>query len=126
MIRRSPLPPRTKPVRKVNPKRRQSEFARCYHSRERVRWVKAQPCAWCVARGRIRMCGESENAHTETGGMGRKAGYETILPLGRFHHQKYDRHEEPFNRLSTRMVVKWLAEKTERLWQESQSDKGSE
>ncbi len=45
MIRRSPLPRRTKPVRKTNPKRRQSEFSRCFHSRERVRWVKSQPCA---------------------------------------------------------------------------------
>ena len=63
------------------------------------------------------MCGQSENAHTENEGLGRKGHYTTIVPLGRFHHNQYDNYEPPFNTISGRMVMKWFAEETERLWQ---------
>lgn len=59
-----------------NPKRKAKEFARCYHSVERVEFVKDQPCKAC---GRLFA---SENAHVlGNGGAGRKAGYKTIAPL---------------------------------------------
>jgi hypothetical protein len=101
--------------------RQKKEFARCYHSEERVAWVQSQPCMWCKYRGRIRMCGPSENAHVKTDGMGRKAGYEFIVPLGRFHHMKYDSHLPPFDTISARMVMEWFARDTEAKWQERQS-----
>jgi hypothetical protein len=76
--------PRSTPLKRTGPiarksrikakKRKPSEFARIYGSKERVAWVKAQPCVVC---GR----GPCENAHTEVGGIGYKAGYETIVPL---------------------------------------------
>lgn len=65
---------RKSPVRKVNQKRRASEFARCYHSKERVAWVQRQPCVVCT----LSPC---DNAHIRTGGTGRKAGYRQIVPL---------------------------------------------
>lgn len=38
------------PIKKRNAKRRASEFARCYHSRARVAFVKSMPCLYCTAR----------------------------------------------------------------------------
>ena len=52
---------------------RQRTFRRVYHSEERVRWTKAQPCAFCGG-------GPCDNAHITNGGMGRKADYDQIIP----------------------------------------------
>lgn len=71
----STIPKQKKRPKASNPKRRAKEFARCYHSVERVEWVKARPCQVCLK------IGVSENAHTIGGGAGRKAGYETIAAL---------------------------------------------
>lgn len=68
-------------VKPRNPKRRQSEFARAYHSKERVEWVKSLPCCVCSTV-------PSDNAHVGNGGAGRKAGYESIVPLCREHHRE--------------------------------------
>lgn len=73
-------------VRRMRPKKRSaSEYARIYGSRERVERIKAMPCTvpGCVRR-------PSENAHIENGGMGRKAGWETVLPLCHQHHHQLD------------------------------------
>lgn len=78
--RKTPLS-RSKHPRKVNPKRRKSEFARCYHSKERVKFVRSLACCVCSAR-------PSENAHIVNGGMGRKADYDQIAPLCTFHHRQ--------------------------------------
>ena len=77
--RRKPIA-RSAPLRKTRPKRvnkqrKAKNWTRSYHSEERVEWVKRQPCAKCG------VVGYSQNAHTEGGGMGRKAGYDTIVPL---------------------------------------------
>lgn len=70
-----PRPPRKrKAVKRRNPKRQRSEFARCYHSKERVAFVKALPCIVCGH-------GPCDNAHIESDGMGRKAHYTKIVPL---------------------------------------------
>ena len=76
--RKSPTP--RKPMKRSrlkprNTKRRKSEFARIYGSRQRVEWVKAQPCIACGRRG---YC---DSAHIETGGMGKKAHYTKTVPL---------------------------------------------
>lgn len=63
-----------KPIRKKP--RKPSEFARIYGSKERMEFVKSLPCAACG------VVGYSENAHLlGSGGLSRKAGYETIAPL---------------------------------------------
>lgn len=56
-------------------KRSKAEFARIYGSKKRVEFVKSLPCVSCGITGYI------ENAHIETGGMGRKADYDKIIPL---------------------------------------------
>jgi hypothetical protein len=74
-----------KQVKRRNAKRRQTEFARCYHSKARVQWVKARACL--VANAQCRQ--PIENAHVTddgTKGMGRKSGFACIAPLCRFHH----------------------------------------
>lgn len=62
-------------VRKRNPGRRKSEFARAYGSRERVAFVKRQPCVSCASRSNI------QNHHIVNGGAGRKADAALIVPL---------------------------------------------
>jgi hypothetical protein len=70
---RSSLTRRTK-VKNTNRRRRAKEFARAYGSEERVEFVRNLPCIVCGSR-------PSENAHIVTGGMGRKADYQLIVPL---------------------------------------------
>jgi len=76
-VKRSPIKRKTKLVAKSKPKARSrapKDFARVYGSKARVAWVAAQPCAACGK-------GPCENAHTKSGGVGRKADYRHIIPL---------------------------------------------
>lgn len=71
---------------RIKPKKRSaSEFRRIYGSRKRVEAIKAMPCTVPNCPG-----GPCHNAHTENGGMGRKAGWETIVPLCPGHHATLD------------------------------------
>lgn len=72
---------RTGRVKPVNRKRKQSEFARCYHSKARVAWVKALPCA-------VSGCPNTpcDNAHVVNAGASRKADYLYVIPLCKTHH----------------------------------------
>ncbi len=70
-----------KPIKARNPKRRASEFIRCYGSKARVEAIKALACWACQNE-------MAENAHTQNGGTGRKAGWETIVDLGRNCHRR--------------------------------------
>lgn len=83
-MKRTPLTRRT-PVKKRNAKRKASEWARAYGSKERVEWIKRQPCA---------VCGYpvSDNVHTRTGGVSRKSDAEHIAPLCRAHHRELHQH----------------------------------
>lgn len=78
---------RRKRLNPVNRERRAAEFARCYHSKERVEWVKGWACVSCGKPG------PSDNAHVlhdGTRGMGRKAGFACIAPLCRNCHEDFD------------------------------------
>lgn len=117
--RSSTIAPSRKPVKPRNAKRRESEFARCYFSKERVAFVKSLPCVVCtgITGGLSVGHGASDNAHTgERSGMGRKAGYETIVPMCRPHHERFDRYGEPFNIEECREAIQALAPKIESLW----------
>jgi hypothetical protein len=110
---------RRKKIKATNPARRAKSFARTYGSKERCDWISSLPCAWCVLRGLVRISRPSDNAHSEGGGgMGMKAGYATIVPLCRRHHEQYDQHRAPFDTLSARACVRFLAEHTEAAWQQ--------
>jgi hypothetical protein len=71
----SEIAPSRKPVRKSNPKRKAKEFARCYHSEERVLFVQGLRCITCNPITR------SVNAHICGEGASRKASYDKIVPL---------------------------------------------
>lgn len=105
---------RRKPLAKRNAKRRTSEFARCYGSRARVAWVKAQPCVV----GSLGCDGPSQNAHTANGGMGRKADADTIVPMCDGHHRLlHCWGVETFSR-SYALDLPALAADTDRRWRE--------
>lgn len=74
----SSISKRSESPRKLNPKRKASEFRRAYHSKERVLFVKGLPCSACG------VVGYSENAHVPPkgeAGTGYKADYRFIAPL---------------------------------------------
>lgn len=131
-IHPAPKPPRrakarrqhgsTLPAPKKRPsvtrKRKASEWARAYGSRARVQWIAAQPCLvgsdWCGRHAR------RENAHVATGGMGRKADAELIVPLCHSHHRALHRHgvrsfEKQYYYIGTLVDA---AARTEARWQE--------
>lgn len=91
---------RARPLRRSatlgrNRQRQRSEFERCYGSRERVRLIQALPCAGCGQ-------GPSQNAHIRSGGMGRKAGWQHVVPLCASCHRLRDQHlgsTDAFNRV---------------------------
>ena len=119
---RKAMKPRTAGIKRsrIKPKKRKpSEFARIYGSKARVEWVKSLPCCVCRLRGLLEKnqhAGESYNAHTENGGMGYKAGYETIAPLCARHHMQFDQHIAPFDKPSMRLAVRALAADTHAAW----------
>lgn len=75
-IARSAPPSRSTRPKAVNAKRKRTNFARAYGSKERVEWIQAQPCAVCG------WAGGCENAHVPTrSGAGRKGDARFIVPL---------------------------------------------
>ena len=81
--RRAPMK-RTPMKRKRRSKaERDAKFHREYGWEGRVKWVQAQPCVFCGAT-------PCENAHITNGGMGRKAGYDKIVPACEFCHWEMD------------------------------------
>lgn len=69
-------PKARKPIKAVNPKRRKSEFQRCYGSKARVEAIKALLCYGCHQE-------RAENAHLPSkSGMSRKGDWDQIVDLG--------------------------------------------
>lgn len=111
-------------VRVRNVGRHKTEWARAYHSAARVAFVKSLPCSACGFDGfPLR-----ENAHTFSGGTGRKADYETIIPLCKPCHTR--QHNVGWLALLAMVgsgvtdLRRWLiatAADTETKWQESQA-----
>ena len=79
--------------------RREREWARAYGSRERVEFVQAMGClvcGWKTQRPRPGGTHTIENAHTVTGGAGRKADASTIINLCWRCHDAYDNAKQTF------------------------------
>lgn len=100
-----------KPVRKVNVKRRQSEFARCFHSKARVQFVKQLRCAGCGNGG------PCDNHHIRNDGAGRKADYTQIIPLCRDCHWEWHDLGRATFQSNHVMNAAELAAWTEQEWQ---------
>lgn len=116
LLRARKMDAKRKPIRKRNPKRKVSEFARTYHSKERVQFVKSLPC---YVMGSL---GSTENAHVcddGSKGMGRKSGYRCIAPLGQIPHRLL--HSDPVEFYRRYRVtpgeMELAAAATESLWQ---------
>lgn len=105
-----------KPIRKRNPKRRDSEFRRAYHSRGRVSWIKLQPCMGGQPHG---CSGPIENAHVvhdDQSGMGRKSGYKSVAPMCRGHHRYLHRVGPKTYEAETGISLAAIAAQTQQRW----------
>lgn len=132
--RKSLLPPtkriKRSRVKRVNPARRKSEFVRCYHSKERVEFVKGLACSACGGEG------FSENAHVAPSsekGTGYKAGYLWIAPMcanrrqvvpGGLRvtigcHAMYDEYRWDFDEQFPGFDAEMACAETEKLWLEA-------
>lgn len=95
---------------------KKDRFARTYHSVERVEFIAARLC--CVPGCSTRVC---VNAHTKGGGTGRKADYDTIVPMCHHHHDKLHNIGRASFALATGCTEEYLkgvAVGTEMAWQE--------
>lgn len=108
--RRTPLK-RSGRVKARNSQRRVREFARAYGSRERLAWVKAQPC--CVS-GNL---GNIDAAHVRTGGVGRKADACWTVPLAHDLHLLLHQHGKATFERAYGVDLDTLARETEERWQ---------
>lgn len=96
-------------------------FNRKYGSPERAEWVNKRPCFGQVLALNYGIqtgpCGGSiQNCHTATGGMGYKAGYETITAGCHRHHGMFDQRIAPFDHKGPRSLVRRLAVITAAAW----------
>ncbi len=81
-MRRTPLK-RKKPIK--HKARKASTFDRIYGGQDRAKTMRMRPCDHCGHRPTDDF--QNENAHTESGGMGRKAGWETVVTLCKACHR---------------------------------------
>lgn len=97
------------PVRPANRRRKASEWARAYGSRERVEFIRYLPCV---------VCGHTpcQNAHIQGGGASRKADATTVIPLCALHHgEQHIVGTDTFARRYN-LDLPALAAETERAW----------
>jgi len=92
-----------------------AEFARIYHSLDRVEFVRWLHCCVC---GRL----PSENAHQGTGGTGRKSDYTTIIPLCLRCHREQHQHGAKTFAAKYSLDYEALAAETQRAWLQSQGE----
>lgn len=112
------LPRSTKPLNKVNKRRRPSEKLRIYGTSQRRAFIRRLPCSACGAEG------FSQNAHVGTNGRGagRKADADQIAPLcgPRYNlvgcHAQFDQKRSDFERRFPWYVPEVIAAETERAW----------
>jgi hypothetical protein len=99
---------RTRPIRPK--KRAPDETLRIYGPPERIRWVASLRCA-CGCGGT-----PCENAHTVTGGTGRKADAATIIPLTAKCHRRQT--EKGWGAIGlTRAEARAIAGDVQRMWE---------
>jgi hypothetical protein len=100
--------------------RKPSETRRIYGPPARRKFVRDLPCFACLSLSPVFgmvTAGSCHNAHSVTGGTGRKADAETIVPLCASHHRRYDEHQKPFDTEAAREAVKQYAVEVEAAWQ---------
>ncbi len=95
--------------------KQKADWQRAYHSQERVEFIQRLPS---VVSGKS----PCVNAHVRTGGMGRKAGSEWIVPLTGAEH--IELHQRGMASFEAKYVVnlRTLATQTEERWRQMQQD----
>ncbi len=106
----SPRKPRKRSGKPKAKKRSAKEFARIYHSEERVAWVKSRSCEACGFEG------DTENAHIAGEGIGRKGGYDKIIPLCSVCHRQQHSIGAGSFAIRWELNLRELAAKTQRAW----------
>lgn len=122
-MKKSPMPPRKARMgarkspeqRKRDRERKRREFARKYHSLERVYYVAQEVCC-AVPTCRWYTDSNNDNAHIETGGMGRKADYTKVIPLCRKHHRELHALQPERFQLAHSFSLEEAAAQTDRSW----------
>jgi hypothetical protein len=103
------MPPRKSRIPRVNRQRKSKNWTRAYGSVERVLFVRSLPCVMCGAV-------PSENAHIETGGMGRKADYTKIVPLCKSGHDAFHVYGRDYFKHRSYLDLEAAAAETEARW----------
>lgn len=116
-LRRSTTPIKRSRVKPSNPKRRKKAFARSYGSPARVEFVKAMACIVGRIQEYPKCHGPIENAHTKSGGAGRKADAKHTVPLCGYHHIRLHTMGARLFQLGYGVNLEQEAEKTELAWQ---------
>lgn len=91
------------------------DWIRSYGPLGRTEFVQGLPCI----AGAGRICrGKSHNHHTKSGGTGRKADCDTIVPLCFLHHNEV--HANGQDTFARRHKINWelAASETEMKWQD--------
>jgi hypothetical protein len=118
-VKRSPLTRTTAlPARKtrITPKKRTAEEKqRIYGDDSRIAWMKRQPCLLAGKYGH-QCLGSIQCAHTENGGMGRKADAETTVPLCHAAHLLLHAVGQQSFQTSTGLDLRWEAARTHARW----------
>ncbi len=84
---------------KTKAQRKRDTFARCYCSDERIQFVADLGCIVQLHAHWPEPCSSViQNAHTRTGGTGRKADYDTIVPMCARHHRECHMGQKTFER----------------------------
>lgn len=96
-----------------NSKRRNKNWIRSFHSAERVEWVNARGCLIHNAECE----GPIQNAHTQGGGMGRRADASTVVGLCNGHHCELHHHGVVTFQNKYRVMLVVAAELVEAAWQ---------
>lgn len=107
---KKPIPRKSRPTAS-NPTRKAREFARCYHSRARVEFVKSLRCVSGLGSGEV------QNHHIEGGGAGRKAHYTKIVPMGAEMHARIHQYGREWFERTFGYDLNMEAIKTEIAWQ---------
>jgi hypothetical protein len=119
IARKTPLrtTAKPKPRKAIQRKRRtDAEYERIYGSEARVQWVQSLDCA-CGCNG-----SPCVNAHSVTGGTGRKADYTTIIPLtDKCHRLQTDHGWEKIGMTRYEAII--IAGQVARMWERKQGAK---
>lgn len=87
--RLTPLPRPSKPIKRVNGKRRAKNQERAYGSRERREWLHRLPC--CITGDAPQWGVKIDAVHVKGGGAGRKADASLVVPMSATLHREMHR-----------------------------------